>query len=84
MQYLGTVQHREIDLKHHPGVRNPDDLFTKEHKEQSHFTSLRECLVASRVGVLSVEDPFMEILRIPAYSLLRSPFPTLTRSLRSS
>jgi hypothetical protein len=41
-----AVQHREIDLKHHPGVRNPADLFTKEHKDKSHFTALRECLVA--------------------------------------
>jgi hypothetical protein len=45
-----AVQHREIDLKQHPGVRNPADLFTKEHKDKSHFTALRECIVASRVG----------------------------------
>jgi hypothetical protein len=45
-----AVQHREIDLKHHPGVHNPADLFTKEHRDKSHFTALRECLVASRVG----------------------------------
>jgi hypothetical protein len=45
-----AFQHREIDLKHHPGVRNPADLFTKKHKDKSHFIALRECLVASRVG----------------------------------
>jgi hypothetical protein len=37
-----AVQHWEIDLKHHPGVRNPADLFTKEHYDKSHFTALRD------------------------------------------
>jgi hypothetical protein len=45
-----AVQHREIDLKHHHGVRNPADLFTNEHKNRYHFTALREFIVASRVG----------------------------------
>jgi hypothetical protein len=46
-----AIRHREIDLKHHHGVRNPADLFKKEHKNKSHFTVLRECLVASRVKI---------------------------------
>jgi hypothetical protein len=30
-----AVQHKEIDLKHHPGTtRNPADMFTKERKEK--------------------------------------------------
>jgi hypothetical protein len=45
-----AVQHKEIGLQHHPGIRNPADMFTKEHKGKSHFTALRECLVISRVG----------------------------------
>jgi hypothetical protein len=45
-----TVQHREIDLKYHPGVCNTADLFTKEHRDKSRFTALRERLVASHVG----------------------------------
>jgi hypothetical protein len=45
-----AVQHRETDLKHHPRVRNPADLFKKEPKDKSQFTALRECLIAFRVG----------------------------------
>jgi hypothetical protein len=47
---LEAVQHHEADLKHHPGVQTPADLFTKENKDKSHFTALRKCLVASRMG----------------------------------
>jgi hypothetical protein len=36
-----AVQHKEIDLKHHPGISNPAGTFTKEHKDKSHFTALR-------------------------------------------
>jgi hypothetical protein len=45
-----AVLHKEIDLQHHPGIHNPADMFTREHKDKMHFTTLRECLVVSRVG----------------------------------
>jgi hypothetical protein len=53
-----VVQHWEINLKHHPGIRNPADLFTKEHKDKSHFTDLRECLVASFKIILRKSSVF--------------------------
>jgi hypothetical protein len=45
-----AVQQKENDLKHHPGIHNPADMFTEEHKDKSHFDALQECLVVYHVG----------------------------------
>jgi hypothetical protein len=42
-----AVLHKEIDLKHHPGIHNAADMFMKEHKDKLHVTALRECLDVS-------------------------------------
>jgi hypothetical protein len=39
----------DIVLSHIAGVRNPSDLFTKEHRDLPHFLSLVSCFLSSRV-----------------------------------
>jgi hypothetical protein len=38
----------EIDVQHIGGVSNPADLFTKEHKSDSIFISLRDSFMSRR------------------------------------
>jgi hypothetical protein len=39
----------DIVLAHIAGVRNPSDLFTKEHRDLAHFNVLVSCFLSSRV-----------------------------------
>ena len=37
-----------VDIRHIPGRHNPSDLFTKEHKDDTHFAFVRDILVVAR------------------------------------
>ena len=41
-----SIAYGDITLSHIAGKLNPADLFTKEHKDQSHFLALRDCFVS--------------------------------------
>jgi hypothetical protein len=41
----GSIQAKEVDLHHIPGVINPSDIFTKEMRDALHFRTLRDFFI---------------------------------------
>ena len=43
-----SIKNNEISIAHIPGDLNASDLFTKEHKDNTHYFHLRGCLMSPR------------------------------------
>ena len=39
----------DIEISHIPGVLNPADLLTKEHRDAGHFCTLRDLILVPRI-----------------------------------
>ena len=39
----------DIAISHIPGILNPADLMTKEHRDAGHFTALRDLILVPRI-----------------------------------
>ena len=40
-------QFRDVDIEHIPGIINPSDIFTKEMKDNTQFSNLRDSMMVS-------------------------------------
>ena len=45
-------QFKDVDVEHIPRIINPNDIFTKEMKDNTHFRNLRDSMMVSLQALL--------------------------------